>query len=149
MRLTKSKVGLTLSFLYLIVSIYLILSQGLFGESFIALILGFPWSFLIVLSGLHTLMDNTVFLYAWILIPIIMNVILFYWIGVGIQKLFFRKSSQHKEMFSNIKETNIILIALGIAGILVFGAFAVWSAKTHDGGATAEPAEFTNEIKRD
>ena len=40
MRLPKSKAGLTLSFLYLIVSIFLILSQGLFGEQSVVLFRG-------------------------------------------------------------------------------------------------------------
>ena len=106
MRLPKSKVGLTFSLLFLIVSIYLIFSQGLFGESFIALILGFPWSFLIVLSGIHTIVSDSsplfsLFLYTWLLTPIIVNVVLFYWIGVGIQKLFFRKNSSSND---NLKE---------------------------------------------
>lgn len=103
MRLPKSKVGLTLSFLYLIVSLSLILSQGLFGESFIALILGVPWSFLIVLSGVNAIVSDSsplfsLFLYAWVLVPIIVNVALLYWIGVGIQKLLFRKSSQQRNV---------------------------------------------------
>ena len=103
MRLLKSKVGLTLSFLYLIVSIFLILSQGLFGESFIALLLGFPWSFLIVLSGVNTIVSDSsslfsLFLYAWVLVPIIVNVVFLYWIGVGIQKLLFRKSSEQRNV---------------------------------------------------
>ena len=106
MRLPKSKVGLTLSFLYLIVSIFLILSQGLFGESFIAILLGFPWSFLIVLGEINTIVSDSsplfsLFLYSWVLAPIIVNLVLFYWIGVGIQKLFFRKSSSSND---NLKE---------------------------------------------
>lgn len=54
-------------------------------------------------------------------------------------------------MFSNIKKTNIILIALGIAGILIFAFVALNRdtrlPKSHDGVATEESAEFTNEIK--
>ena len=106
MRLPKSKVGLTLSFLYLIVSTYLILSQGIFGESFIAILLGFPWSFMIVLGGINSVVSDSnplffLFLYSWVLAPIIVNLVLFYWIGVGIQKLFFRKSSSSND---NLKE---------------------------------------------
>ena len=106
MRLPKSKVGLTLSFLYLIFSTYLILSQGIFGESFIAILLGFPWSFLIVLGGINTIVSDSsplfsLFLYSWVLAPIIVNLVLFYWIGVGIQKLFFRKSLSSND---NLKE---------------------------------------------
>ena len=103
MSLPKSKAGLTLSFLYLIGGIYLILSQGLFGESFVALLLGFPWSFLIVLSGGNTIVSDSsplfsLFLYAWVLVPIIVNLILLYWIGAGIQKLLIIKSSEQRNV---------------------------------------------------
>ena len=89
MKLPTSKVGLTLSGLYLLGSIYLILTQGLFGESFIVLILGLPWSFGTVLLGFTA--TNTVFLYILFLTPILFNIIIFYWMGVGIQKLFFNR----------------------------------------------------------
>ena len=108
MRLPKSKVGLTLSFLYLIVSTYLILSQGLFGESFIAILLGFPWSFMIVLGGINSVVSESnplfsLFLYSWVLAPIIVNLVLFYWIGVGIQKLLFRKSSSSNDSLKELE----------------------------------------------
>ena len=108
MRLPKSKAGLTLSVLYLIVSIYLILSQGLFGESFIAILLGFPLSFLIVLGGINSIVSESsplfsLFLYSWVLAPIIVNLVLFYWIGVGIQKLFFRKSSSSNDSLKELE----------------------------------------------
>ena len=96
MKLPKSKVGLILSFLYLAGSIFLILSQGIFGESFIAILLGFPWSFLIVLGGINAVVSDSnplyfLFLYSWVLTPIIVNVILFYWVGVFLEKVFSRK----------------------------------------------------------
>jgi len=96
MKLPKSKVGLILSFLYLMGSIFLVLSQGIFGESFIAILLGFPWSFLIVLGGINAVVSDSnplffLFLYAWVLTPIIVNVILFYWVGVFLEKVFSRK----------------------------------------------------------
>ena len=96
MKLPKSKVGLILSFLYLMGSIFLVLSQGIFGESFIAILLGFPWSFFIILSGINTAVSDSnplffLFLYVWVLTPIIVNVILFYWAGVFLEKVFSRK----------------------------------------------------------
>jgi len=89
MTLPKSKLGLTLSFLYVLASTILILSQGLFGESFVALILGMPWQYFIVTFGLH----EVVGLYMWLLTPIIVNVIILYWVGLGIQTFLTRKSS--------------------------------------------------------
>ena len=108
MRLPNSKVGLALSFLYLIVSIFLILSQGLFGESFIAILLGFPWSFLIVLGEINTIVSDSsplfsLFLYSWVLAPIIVNLVLFYWIGAGIQKLLFRKSPSSNDILKDLE----------------------------------------------
>ena len=100
MKLLKSKTGLTLSFLYLGISIFLIISQGLFGESFIAVILGLPWSFLIVYFKLFTISQHhplfLLFLYIETLGPIIVNIILFYWIGVGVEKLFSRSKFVEK-----------------------------------------------------
>ena len=86
MKLPTSRIGLTLSSFYLLGSIYLVLTQGLFGESFVVLALGLPWSFGTVLFGFTA--TNTVFLYVLFLTPILLNIITLYWIGVGIQKLF-------------------------------------------------------------
>ena len=95
MKLPKSKVGLTFSLFYLLGSTYLILSQGLFGESFIAIVLGFPWSFLIILSNSHAIVSDssplfTLFLYAWLLGPIIVNLVLLYWVGIVAKKVLSR-----------------------------------------------------------
>ena len=98
MKLLKSKVGLTLSLLYLFGSVYLIASQGLFGESFIAVVLGLPWSFFMAYFSkfFPIKLENPLFLLfvcVWILTPIIVNIICLYWIGVGIQKLARRYAS--------------------------------------------------------
>ena len=104
MRIPQSKIGLTLSTLYLLVSAFLILSQGLFGESFIAIVLGLPWSFLMIYFNL-TISENNplfpIFLYIWVLGPVIVNIILFYWIGVGIEKLFSKRKSTVKTWSQN------------------------------------------------
>ena len=91
MKLPNSKIGLALSVLYLAVSLYLIATQGLFGESFVALFLGYPWSFLIILLKLHELIPDThvlfpLFLYVWLLVPIGVNGFLLYRFGVMIQR---------------------------------------------------------------
>ena len=95
MRLPKSKLGLTLSLLYLLGSIFFITSQGLFGESFIAVILGLPWSFFGIY--LRYSQNNSLFhlvLYLKLLVPIVVNIVLLYWIGAGIQRLFSRRESK-------------------------------------------------------
>ena len=89
MRIPQSKIGLILSIIYILVSVFLILSQGLFGESFIAIVLGMPWQYFIVYLNLQSAVSSTsslfpVFLYTWVLAPIVLNIILLYWIGAGI-----------------------------------------------------------------
>lgn len=100
MKIPVSKIGLTLSTIYLFVSLYLVLSQGLFGESFIALKLGLPWSFILIYFNIFTMSENNplfyFFLYIWVLGPIILNLILLYMIGVGIEKLFSKRKSTVK-----------------------------------------------------
>ncbi|MBI3324433.1 MAG: hypothetical protein HYZ92_04050 [Candidatus Omnitrophica bacterium] len=95
----RSKVGLTLAGLYLGASLYLIGTQGLFGESFIAVFLGLPWSYLIVLFRL----DNVVreghplfyaFLRSQLLAPILLNVVVLYLIGAGISRIMARSAAR-------------------------------------------------------
>ena len=83
----KSKIGFIFALSYFLFSIYLINSQGLFGESFIAILLGFPWSFLIIYFGFNTFISD-ISLYLWILTPIIINIILFYLVGGFIERKF-------------------------------------------------------------
>jgi hypothetical protein len=77
-----SRTGLVLSVAYVIFAAYLLLTQGLFGESFIAIILGLPWSLLPAYfeygGGLGTLTLVLLF------VPMIINAVLLYWIGKGI-----------------------------------------------------------------
>ncbi len=65
---------------YLVISGYLIGTQGLFGESFIAILLGMPWalipSFFEYGGG-----GSSVLMYALVLAPIALNADLLYWIG--------------------------------------------------------------------
>ena len=84
MKLPKSKFGLTLSSIYLVLAVVLIGSQGLFGESFIALILGLPWSLLLALIEYgHA---SGVLIYILLLGPIALNAYVFYWIGSVLSK---------------------------------------------------------------
>ncbi len=95
--------------LYIAGSFYLILTQGLFGESFIAIILGLPWSFLLLF-----LSPNEAFGYAFVIGPIILNVALLYTIGYVI--------GSHWKAKPNGK---IPLIRYAVAGFL-FGTVGFW-----------------------
>ncbi len=74
-----SKLGLGLAGVYLVVSAFLIMSQGLFGESFIAIILGVPWSFLF--AFFEYWQASNLPLTLLLLAPIGLNAFLLLWIG--------------------------------------------------------------------
>jgi hypothetical protein len=65
--------------IYLAISAYFIYTQGLFGESFIALILGLPWT--LVLSYFEFGGASGNLAYVLILAPIALNAYILYVIG--------------------------------------------------------------------
>jgi hypothetical protein len=65
--------------IYLAISAYLIYTQGLFGESFIALILGLPWT--LILSYFEFGGASGALAYVLILAPIALNAYILYVIG--------------------------------------------------------------------
>ncbi len=77
-----SKAGLISAGAYLTLCAYFFYTQGLFGESFIAIILGIPWSFVLALiefGGAEGSILNVL-----ILTPILLNAILLYWLAATI-----------------------------------------------------------------
>lgn len=86
----KSKLGLLLASIYVVIAAYFILTQGLFGESFIAIVLGMPWSLVLALIEFGNASGPV--LYALILAPIVLNTFLLYWIGHVLGK--FRRMRQ-------------------------------------------------------
>lgn len=81
----RSTLGLILSGIYVLASAYLILTQGLFGESFIAIILGLPWS--LGLSYFEYFNASGAVAIVLLIIPMILNAFILYWIGSLIGKL--------------------------------------------------------------
>jgi hypothetical protein len=79
-----SSLGLVLAGLYLLVSGLLIWQQGLFGESFIAILLGFPWSFALAFFEYGNV--SGAMIYVLVLGPLVLNAVLLYWIGAMIGK---------------------------------------------------------------
>ncbi len=71
---------LILPALYLLLSAYLIATQGLFGESFIAIILGFPWSFALAFFE-YGGDPSTFMIYVLVLGPIALNAAILWYIG--------------------------------------------------------------------
>jgi hypothetical protein len=86
MKLPASKVGLILSGSYLLVSAYIIFTQGLFEDAAVVFGLGFPWGWASLFLGFFS--PSVVFSYILFLAPILINAVIIYWIGLGIQKLF-------------------------------------------------------------
>jgi hypothetical protein len=73
------KINIFLPALYLLVSAYLIATQGLFGESFIVIILGLPWSFALAYFEFGNV--SGMWLYALVLAPLMLNAAILWWIG--------------------------------------------------------------------
>ena len=80
----RSKIGFALSGVYTCVALYLMVTQGLFGESFIALILGMPWT--LVLAAIEFGGAEDTLAAILLLIPIALNAVILYYIGARIEK---------------------------------------------------------------
>ncbi len=78
--MAKKTLALILPGIYLLLSAYLIATQGLFGESFIAILLGIPWSFMLAFFE-YGGDPSTPMLYVLVLGPIALNAIILYFIG--------------------------------------------------------------------
>lgn len=79
-----SKLGLVLTGLYVLACAYLIATQGLFGESFIAIILGLPLSMLLAAVEFGNVTGPL--LYVLVLLPLVVNAFVLYGIGFVIGK---------------------------------------------------------------
>jgi hypothetical protein len=84
-----SKFGIAVAAVYMLWGAYLIATQGLFGESFISIVLGLPWSYLLLYVGATDMIgDNLILIYLWIFAPIALNIAIVYALGYGFEKLF-------------------------------------------------------------
>lgn len=71
--------GLILSGMYVVLCVYLIATQGLFGESFIAIILGLPLS--MAFAAIEFGNATGPLLYVMIFLPLAVNALVLYRIG--------------------------------------------------------------------
>ena len=86
-----SKLGATCAGLYALVAVYLIATQGLFGESFIAIVLGMPWTLFLALiefGGAEGFLS-----YVLIIIPMLLNALVLYWFGALLGGLFSKQTT--------------------------------------------------------
>jgi hypothetical protein len=81
-----TKIGTALAGAYIVLCGVLIGTQGLFGESFIAIILGLPWSMAFAYFEFGNV--SGALLYVLVLAPMVLNAALLYWIGLLISKIF-------------------------------------------------------------
>lgn len=82
---SRSVLGLSLAGVYAVVCVALIASQGLFGESFIALLLGLPWSMAFAYFEFGNVTGAMI--YVMILAPLVLNAFILYWIGRAIGRI--------------------------------------------------------------
>jgi hypothetical protein len=82
----KSKFGFVLAGVYVIIAVYLIATQGLFGESFIALILGMPWTLLLAVFEFFG--ATGVVAQVLLILPMALNAYLLFLLGNAIGKRF-------------------------------------------------------------
>jgi hypothetical protein len=82
----RTNLGLLFGLIYIGVCAYLIGTQGLFGESFIALLLGLPWSLLPAFFEFGNVSGAAV--YVLIFLPLVVNAAILYWVGSQIGKKF-------------------------------------------------------------
>jgi hypothetical protein len=85
----KLNIGLVLSGIYIVVSLALVLTQGLMGESFIALILGMPWT--LALAAIEFGGVSGVAAQVLLIIPMVLNAVLLYVIGTWINRVISRR----------------------------------------------------------
>ncbi len=79
-----SKLGLVLAGVYVALSAYLIAIQGLFGESFVAIVLSLPWS--LAFSFFEYFSAEGALLYVLLLAPMALNAYILYCIGSFISR---------------------------------------------------------------
>lgn len=70
--------------IYLLISAFFLYTQGLFGESFIAIILGLPWT--LALSYFEFGGVEGALLYILLLAPIALNAFILYCIGKAVSR---------------------------------------------------------------
>ncbi len=87
-----SKLGLAFSGIFIVAAVYLIATQGLFGESFIALILGLPW--VLVFAFFEFGGAAGWLTYIFVLAPIALNAAVLYFIGALLERVFTRMKKQ-------------------------------------------------------
>ncbi len=105
---SRSTLGILLAGAYVLLCIFLIATQGLFGESFIALILGMPWTLIFASSEFGN--ASGAILVVMLIVPMVLNAIILYWLGSLLGR-------------AGAKKALIIIVAANI--VLVGGFFAL------------------------
>ena len=90
--LKLSRPGVCFALAYTLLCVYCILTQGLFGESFVVLVLGLPWTFLLISIGIYNVEFSSSFAlyyeYFIALAPLVLNVLILYWVGAMSVKVY-------------------------------------------------------------
>lgn len=81
----KSKTGLLLAGVYVLIVVYFVTTRGLLDESFVAIILGAPWTLLLALIEFGGAQGATV--QALLIATMALNAFILYCVGVFVDKL--------------------------------------------------------------
>lgn len=130
MKLLNSKLGCGLPIVYILISVFLIFFQGLFGESFITVILGLPWTLFLVRFGFFGLSS----LYLIALAPLVLNVVSLYIIGILIERGYLKQ----------------VLIVLILAVVIFGGIYYYFITRPIDPSEYILPeSEFSNNAEQE
>ncbi len=81
----KSRTGLLLAGAYVLIVVYFVVTRGLLDESFVALILGIPWTLLLALIEFGGASGAVV--QVLLIATMALNAFILYFVGVFIDKL--------------------------------------------------------------
>ncbi len=84
-----SKLGFLFAGIFLALSVLLVSTQGIFGESFIVIILGMPWSLIPAFFEFGDV--STPVIYLFVLVPVMLNALILYAIGHWVSGFYDRK----------------------------------------------------------
>lgn len=128
---TRLTTGLALAGAYVVLSLFLILTQGLFGESFIALILGMPWTLLFAYFEFGGASGPSLVL--MLVVPMILNAAILFGLGYLIGK----RAGPAKAV-----AIGVALVALLVTGFFAFNSY-IYSQKQQGGEVTSYRGTLT------
>lgn len=120
---SRHTAGLLLAGAYALLSVFLVLTQGLFGESFIVILLGLPWT--LALTAIEFGNASEGVLMAAVIAPMVLNAVILYGIGYWLGK-------------AGAKKAVIAVVAILALLVATFFAFNAYIYNQKQDGALVE-----------